>query len=62
MQMTSNLIQYIRENMLSIEEISRETGVEANLLQEEQRSLDAAEMLAICEYLQIDPWCLFKDE
>lgn len=59
MQMTRKIIRYISDHSLSAEEISAATGVEAVILQEEVRALNASELLEICQYLKLDPWSLF---
>lgn len=59
MQMTKKIIHYISDHALSIEEISSATGVEADVLLDGKRPLDASELLEICQYLQLDPWSLF---
>ncbi|MDE6026175.1 MAG: hypothetical protein K2G45_12085 [Lachnospiraceae bacterium] len=56
MDVTRQLINYITDNSLSVENISDATGVDLNILKNNgNRKLNATEMLEVCHYLQIDP-------
>lgn len=61
MHMTEQIIRYIQKNALSMEDIAKATGVELSLLQEQHRSLNATELLEICNYLQMDPWMFYEE-
>lgn len=62
MHMTRKIIKYIREHAVSVEELARETGVELDVLNTAKRPLNASEFLEICNYLHLDPWCLYRQE
>ncbi len=59
MYMTRQIIEYIKEHSVSVEELARETGVEYTVLSGAERPLNAAELLEVCRYLNLDPWYLF---
>lgn len=62
MKTTQNLRSYIQNKDLSVEMISRKTGVAREiLLGEVSREMNASEFLAVCSYLQVDPY-QFEDE
>lgn len=62
MRMTRQIIKYIREHAVSVEEVAKETGVESEVLNTARRPLNATEFLEICHYLHIDPWYLYRQE
>ena len=56
MNITKNVVKYINDNYLSVEEISKATGVNEHLLLDnEHRALNATEFLEVCSYLDVDP-------
>lgn len=62
MKTTQNLRSYIQDKDLSVEMISGETGVAREVLSGEiSREMNASEFLAVCSYLQVDPY-LFATE
>ena len=62
MKTTQNLRSYIQNKDLSVEMISRKTGVAREILSGEvSREMNASEFLAVCSYLQVDPY-QFEDE
>ena len=62
MKTTQNLRSYIQNKDLSVEMISRKTGVAREILSGEvARKMNASEFLAVCSYLQVDPY-QFEDE
>lgn len=62
MKTTKNLRSYIQDKDLSVEMISRKTGVAREVLSGEiSREMNASEFLAVCGYLQVDPY-LFGEE
>lgn len=62
MKTTQNLRSYIQNKDLSVEMISRKTGVAREILSGEvSREMNASEFLAVCSYLQVDPYQL-EDE
>lgn len=57
MEITHRMVDYIQEHHLSVEEIARKTGVAGEILSgKTQRSLNASEFLAVCSYLEVDPY------
>lgn len=59
MEVTREIIEYIRKNNISVREISEKTKVDINLLLGNlDRKMNATEMLEICSYLGIDPLSL----
>lgn len=62
MKTTQNLRSYIQNKDLSVEMISRKTGVAREILSGEvSREMNASEFLTVCSYLQVDPY-QFEDE
>lgn len=59
MEITREIIEYIRKNNISAAEISENTKVDLDLLLgNTDRKMNATEMLEICSYLGIDPLSL----
>lgn len=59
MDITREIIEYIRKNNISAAEISENTKVDLDLLLgNTDRKMNATEMLEICSYLGIDPLSL----
>lgn len=59
MEITREIIEYIRKNNISAAEISENTKVDLDLLLgNADRKMNATEMLEICSYLGIDPLSL----
>ena len=52
---SAKLTEYIMENQLSINDISRETGVAKEKLNNKDITLNATEFLEVCAYLNIQP-------
>ena len=56
MEITREIVEYIRKNNISAAEISENTKVDLDLLLgNADRKMNATEMLEICSYLGIDP-------
>lgn len=61
MEVTKEIVDYIRNNNISAMEISKKTKVDINLLLgNSDRKMNATEMLEICSYLGIDPLSFLK--
>ena len=59
MEITREIVEYIRKNNISAAEISENTKVDLDLLLgNADRKMNATEMLEICSYLGIDPLSL----
>lgn len=59
MEITREIVEYIRKNNISAAEISENTKVDLDLLLgNTDRKMNATEMLEICSYLGIDPLSL----
>ena len=59
MEITREIVEYIRKNNISAAEISENTKVDLDsLLGNTDRKMNATEMLEICSYLGIDPLSL----
>ncbi len=57
MNMTRQILRYIRENALSVEAIVAATGVDRKMFSRQRpRSFNATEMLEVCNYLRMDPY------
>lgn len=53
---TSKVIEYIKSNNISIDQIAKDTGIPASKLRGETRDpLMAAEFLRVCQYLNVKP-------
>lgn len=58
-EITREIVEYIRKNNISAAEISENTKVDLDLLLgNADRKMNATEMLEICSYLGIDPLSL----
>lgn len=56
MVMTGKLARYIKENQLSVEDISNETHIaKQKLCENAKEPLNATEFLTLCAYLNIKP-------
>ena len=59
MEITREIVEYIRKNNISAAEISENTKLDLDLLLgNADRKMNATEMLEICSYLGIDPLSL----
>ena len=59
MEITREIVEYIRKNNISAAEISENTKVDLDLLLgNTDRKMNATEMLEMCSYLGIDPLSL----
>ena len=59
MEITREIVEYIKKNNISVTEISEKTKVDINLLSgNSERKMNATEMLEVCSYLEIDPLSL----
>lgn len=59
MEITKEIVDYIKKNNISVTEISEKTKVDINLLSgNSERKMNATEMLEVCSYLEIDPLSL----
>lgn len=52
---SKKIIIYIRENELSLDEISKATGISIERLKDENVVFDALEFLELCNYLNLEP-------
>lgn len=52
----AKIAKYICENHISVEQVSRDTGIaEAKLINRSEENLSATELLEVCVYLNIRP-------
>ena len=59
MEITREIVEYIRRNNISAIDVSEKTKVDINLLLgKSDRKMNATEMLEVCSYLGIDPLSL----
>lgn len=50
-----NIKKYIKDNQISIEQISKDTGIPVEKIIDEDVSFSATEFLEMCSYLNIRP-------
>lgn len=59
MEITKEIIEYIKNNNISVAEVSEKTKVDINLLSGNlDRKMNATELLEVCSYLELDPLSL----
>lgn len=52
---SNNLINYIKNNHISISELAEKTGVSIDKFEQHNIIFEASEFLEICAYLKINP-------
>lgn len=52
---TEHIYKYIVNNSISISRITKDTGISLEKIINEDRKLNATELLKLCEYLNIQP-------
>ena len=59
MEITKEIVEYIKKNNISVTEVSEKTKVDINLLSGNlDRKMNATELLEVCSYLELDPLSL----
>lgn len=62
MGISENIISYIKENKISIPDISKSTGIPEEKLTDTKTVFLAGELLEICSFLNIEPTRFFKEK